>query len=383
MSNTIFKKGAVPKPSGGPVAAPKANDPPPKTDGDATTPPTTAVPRPGQSSQSAKPAGGGGYYINPAIKAMQDAMQRFAAGVTKYSFKKTKPGEKPVVDDSKKPFNDFITEQYMTDSPIKGQEYSTDPNRQKLQDKQPTDLIEMNNVIDGLKRIGSPGTPPGSELKADSVWDFRTNNALKNIYAFAYALVNLSKDFGRTNIQSFNDDDLTKMSELIPKEDNPASLPAAEKTAKAKELTALINKLSNFYSYYVEAIAQHPAYVRHIIGEEPLMTIKPGGGDPIAFTPEEQKMMQNVDQLTVNFGQGPLPLSALKNLNLFREFLTETMKYQPNQTSNPKILLAFLKSFADFADQAIQKAQPKTTPQPKQQLDAGTPLSGTGPVRQV
>lgn len=333
--------------------------------------------------------GGGGGFVNVVgdIKNMQAAMQNFAAAVTKYSFKKaTKPGEKPAVDDSKKPFNDFITETYMMDSPIKGQEFSPDPARQKQQEKQPTDLIEMNNVIDGLRRIGSPDRPgmSGNELKADNVWDFRTNNALKNIYAFAYALVNLSKDFGRTNVNSFGDADLNKMADLIPKEENPSSMPAAEKKEKAKALVPVINKLTTFYQYYVDAIANHPAYVRYIIGEEPLMTVKPGGGDPLALNEEEKKLMPNLDQLTVNFGQGPLPLSAFKNLNYFRQFLTEQMKYPPNQTSNPKILLAFLNSFVSMADSYLQKSQPKQQPAtpPTEQRDAGTP-SGTGGVAKV
>lgn len=363
---------------------------PPATSG-ATPPPATTDPGglgdAWSNNKPVAPRGGGGVGYSPAIgeiKKLQQAMQNFAAGVTKYSFKKpSKPGEKPAVDDSKKPFNDFITEQYMSDSPIKGQEFSTDPNRQKLQEKQPTDLIEMNNVIDGLKRIGSPGVPPGSELRADNVWDFRTNNALKNIYAFAHALVNLSKDFGRTNVQSFGEEDLSKMAELIPKEEDPSKLPAATKIAKAKGLVPLINKLSNFYTFYVDAIANHPGYVRYILGEEPLMTVKPGGGDPLTLTPEEQKMMQNADQLTVDFGKGPFPLKAFQNLNYFRQFLTDSLGYKPNQTSNPKILLALLKSFSDMADQAIQKSQPKTTPPPKQDVDAGTPPSGTGGVRQV
>jgi hypothetical protein len=321
---------------------------------------------------------------NPAIdiKNMQQAMQQFASAVTKYSFKKpTVAHGKPTVDDSKKPFNDFITEQYMMDSPIKGQEFSADPTRQKMHEKQPTDLIEMNNVIDSLKRIGTSA----NELKADNTWDFRTNNALKNIYSFAYALVNLSKDFGRTNVNSFNDEDLSKMAELIPKEENPSEISVEDKIAKSKALVPVIKKLTNFYNYYVDAIANHPGYVRYIIGEEPLMTIKPGDGDPLALTAEEQKMMPNLDQLSVDFGKGPLPLSAFKNINYFRQFLTEQMNYQPNQTNNPKVLQAFLSSFVNMADQYIQKAQPKqqtAVPAKQEQIDAGTP-SGTGGIRQV
>src|SRR5579864_6857888 len=84
--------------------------------------------------------GGGGASAVADIKAMQQAMQNFAQAVTKYSFTKPqKPGDKPQVDDSKKPFNDFITETYMADSPIKGQEFSPDAARQKQQEKQPTD----------------------------------------------------------------------------------------------------------------------------------------------------------------------------------------------------------------------------------------------------
>jgi len=343
---------------------------------------------PSRGGPPARPSAGvpthGGGAVNPVadIKKMQQAMQNFAAAVTKYSFNKPqKPGDKPTVNDSKKPFNDFITEAYMADSPIKGEEYSTDPTRQTQQQKQPTNLIEMNTVIDGLKRIGSRG----SELRADNMWDFRTNNALKNIYAFAYSLVNLSKDFGRTNVQSFDDGDLSKMAELIPKEENPKDIPAAEKSTKAKALIPLINKLTTFYNYYVDQIANHPAYVRYIIGEEPLMNIKPGG-DPLEYKDDEKELLSRVNDLSVNFGQGPIPLSALQSEEALVDYLATSMRVSRNQLNNPKFLLGMLQNMVKMIDgklaqsPATPQPQQQAKPKPTQQVDAGTP-QGTGPVR--
>jgi hypothetical protein len=288
------------------------------------------------------PAAGGGGNVNPtpAIKEMQKAMQDFAAKVTAYSADaKTK-----TIRDDRKNFNDFLTEQYLATSDVKGAEYSKDPTQTKQVDKQKqaTDLAEMDYIVDGLKRIGGQR----NELQADNVWDFRTNNALKNIYAFAYALINIEKDFGKAGARMFNEDSLKQMDENIPEDVNPSKLPGAEKAKKAAALTPLINSLGKFYEYYVKKIALNPQYRGYIEGTYDMFTVKPGGEDPGKLTPQEQERLgkeantlklQHV-VLPSKSGDKPFDIaySYLASPQNFNKLLA-TLGYTPNEVENPDI----------------------------------------------
>lgn len=367
----------------------------------------------GPQKPAARPGGGGGGGGAPAVNAvgpikdMQEAMQAFAALATKYGSSKQQqgPGAPPAkVDSRKKQFNDFITEQYLTSSDMKGEEYTPDEKRVAKEQKQPTDLIEMNIVVNGLQRIGGPQ----SELKADNYWDFRTNNALKNIYAFAYGLVNLSKDFGRTDAQSFTDEDLAKMKENIPEDRDPKDLKPAEKITRAKALTPLIKKLTKFYEYYIKNIAEHPGFTRYIAGDEKMMTLQRGGGDPTQLKPEQKQLMSSIDSLQlgaqaipyitnkypINFpspkgqggviGLGSFPISALQNVNTFRAFMTN-MGFPQNQTSDPRYMRAAIDAVMKHVDSvlALPEAQQKTPAPTAQPPQAGAGDLGGGPTTGV
>jgi hypothetical protein len=278
---------------------------------------------------------------------------------------------------------------------MKGEEFTTDEKRVAKDQKQPTDLIEMNIVVNGLQRIGGPN----SELKGDNYWDFRTNNALKNIYAFAYGLVNLAKDFGRTDAQSFTNEDLAKMKENIPDDRDPKSIPSAEKVAKAKVLTPLIKKLTKFYEYYIKNIAEHPGFTRFIAGDESMMTLQKGGGDPTALNTQEKALMPSIDSLQLGgeaipyitnkypievpgakgtVGLGSIPLSALQNVNTLRQFMAGVGVPQ-NQTSDPRYLRATLDGIMKHIDSvlALPEAQEKAAPSPQETPTTG-PTNLTG-----
>lgn len=387
----------------------------PATGGGAPAKSTGNVPQRGGGT--AKPQGHGGSYISAVgdIKNMQEAMQNFAALATSYGAVKQPsappgktPSQAPKVDSRKKQFNDFITEQYLANADMKGEEFTPDEKRTAKDQKQPTDLVEMNIVLNGLQRIGSPA----SELKADNAWDFRTNNALKNIYAFAYGLVNIAKDFGRTDAQSFTDDDLAKMKAAIPEDRDPKEIPPPEKAGKAKELTALIKKLTKFYRYYIDNIAMHPGFTRYIAGNEPLMTLQRGGGDPTALNANERGLMQGIDNMKLGheaipyitnkpgfeisipspqgtngvIGVGTIPMSALQNVNTLRAFMT-SMGIPQNQTSDPRWQRAVINAIMKHVDAVLNlpQAQAKPTPQTTPAQTGSGDLSGapnTG-VRQV
>lgn len=284
---------------------------------------------------------GGGY--SPAvgaIKEMQAAIQDFANKVTSYSTDEITGA----VRNERKDFNDFVTEQYLATSDVKGVEWDKDPKAVSQVQKQQrqSELLEMEYVIDGLKRIGGKS----NELLKDNVWDFRTNNALRNVYAFAYALVNLSKDFGKPEIKTFNDASLSQMNANIPEEDNPSKLPPDEKIAKAKALTPLIKSLTKFYDYYVKKIAMNPKYRGYIEGTYDMYQVKPGGTDPGKMTEEEaakyqkegRSMVLNHVVLPTKTGNKPVDINYmyLSDPGQFNKLL-ESLGYTPNEVRNPEV----------------------------------------------
>lgn len=383
-----------------------------QSSGAAPPPPAGAVIVQGPGGPPQPQGGGGGsYQVVGPIKDMQEAMQQFAAVATTYGSAKQQsvaPGQPKLtaaVDSRKKKFNDFITEQYLANADMKGEEFTPDEKRTAKDQKLPTDLIEMNIVVNGLQRIGGAQ----SELKSDNFWDFRTNNALKNIYAFAHGLVNLAKDFGRTDAQSFTEQDLAKMRELIPEDRDPAKLPNADKINKAKQLTTLIKKLTRFYKYYIDNVAMHPGFTRFIAGNENMLTLEKGGGDPTALNRQEQSLMPSIDTLQlgsqaipnitnkpgfeINFpspkgvggviGLGSMPVQALQNMNTFRAFMT-SMGFQQNQTGDPRYMKAALDAVMKHIDAvlALPEAQEKSAPAQSSEPVPSTQAGPTGTPNQ-
>lgn len=354
--------------------------------------------------------GGGSAQVVGPVKSMQEAMQEFANVATTYGSAKQQSGPPgvapaPKVDSRKKKFNDFIAEQYLASSDMKGEEFTPDEKRTAKDQKLPTDLIEMNLVVNGLQRIGGAQ----SELRADNFWDFRTNNALKNIYAFAHGLVNLAKDFGRTDAQSFSEQDLAKMRSLIPEDRDPAHVPAADKISRAKQLTPIIKKLTKFYKYYIDNVAMHPGFTRFIAGNEKMLTLEKGGGDPTTLNQKEQALMPSIENLQlgaaaipnitnrpgfeINFpspkgtngviGLGSMPVQALQNANTFRAFMT-SMGFQQNQTSDPRYMRAALDAVMKHIDAvlALPEAQSKAAPAQSTEPVPSTQAGPTGAPNQ-
>ncbi len=219
----------------------------------------------------------------PDIVNMQRAIKNFASNMAKYNTKRvpdpSAPGKfKEVVDvtDKRKDFNDFLAEQYSAGSSIRGEEWTTDVKATKKEQKLPTGIIELDNVIDGLRRIG----PGSSEAMQDGVWDWRTQNAVKNVWAVADALVRVTEDFGSKLKDNFTRSDLQELANEIPKTNDIAKYDQKKKIEHAKKIAPLVEKLDRFYSAYYNSIIQSPEYASYIKQDKPLLTAKPGGVDP-------------------------------------------------------------------------------------------------------
>lgn len=326
------------------------------------------------------------------IREMQKAIQDFADAAVKYrrskNPKKDTKGRvvlekgKPVYEidpaDDRRDFNDFLVENFSANADIHGDEYSPNSEDVSKDSKLPTDIIQLNNVIDGLKRIG----PGEKESMSDGVWDFRTNNAVKNIYAFAAALVAASEALivgGTANDPNmFKRADLQALGKAIPKEDNPASkLSQQDLSNSAKIITSLVKKLTRFFDFYSKKIMNHPAYKRYIESDPdrnpnapPLFSVKPGGVDPYkpdSNDPRQIAIMSDpksftMPQLTLmNKNNAPVNLDGKITLDYLasRDGLISLMKnylgYTDQEVNNGPLMRKVVNSILEQVNNFISK----------------------------
>lgn len=206
-----------------------------------------------------------------AIKNMQIAMQKLAESVIVDSTSAVMPAKpsdaSPSVGSdqaktSKKAFNDFIAEQYVgtLEDNNKGVEWTKDPTATKLPQKQETqtDIYELDVVMDTLRRIGMEK----SEFKPDGRWQFRTDNALRNIMGFAYALLQLEGDFGLPNniYQHTNLEDFNNLMSGYTVENGVVKLSSSEKEKRAIEITKHLNSITKLYNSFRNQVTARPEY---------------------------------------------------------------------------------------------------------------------------
>jgi hypothetical protein len=298
-----------------------------------------------------------------SIRDMQKEIIEFAKAVSEYSSKGNEANE------AKAKFNNFITEQYLARSPIKGVEWSK---RQDLitrpqKSSEETALIQMDIVINSFNRIGRSK----NEFVVDGIWGFRTNTALLNIYAFANSLIKLFKDFEAKN-PYFGDNDLTMLGSNIFKDDEETKKASVtEKDKRAKVLAPLIKKLTTFYNSYVKEIAQHPGHIRYIEGA-PMFTVT-NQKDPAANkNPDLLKQIDNlyVGPLNLTSATGTvllidkLPLKVLSNKQLLKDFAGKSLLYAGNLLSDEnlaKLLLEIklqIKEKIDVGPHDIDQSSP-------------------------
>jgi hypothetical protein len=248
----------------------------------------------------AKPAGGtrpSGQKAAPNrnVINMQNAMQELARSVIRDSTSATmglKPKDVVVeeatdpVKKSKKAFNDFVAEQYIggLDANLKGVEWTpsqhmnTHSNKAKTQ----TDVYELDAVMNTLSRIGSEK----SEFTADGNWGFRTDNALRNILGFAYALLQLEGDFGLSNnvYTTGNWDQFNKLLSGYKVEGEKVLLTPEQKSERAAKITDHLKSITKLYDQFRKQVTARPEFRPFIEGQKTFDKY-PGAGE--ALSPEE------------------------------------------------------------------------------------------------
>jgi hypothetical protein len=197
------------------------------------------------------------------------------------------PGREAGEASGRNAFGDFITENYLSKSDVPGVEFDPDPSKQRMDQKQPTDPSKMDVVMDTMRRIGNP---KGGEFSDDGKWGPRTNAAIHNAYAFAFAMLKLAQDFHAHT--SYTEGELQEFKPLIPEEYDSVNI--TEKLRLAPEITRQIKAIRNMYRDVKQHVLEKPANRAYIEGDRAFHTYKrPGTG----LTPDSlASMSQQFDR---------------------------------------------------------------------------------------
>lgn len=293
------------------------------------------------------------------VKNMQLAMQKLAAIVMRDAMSATmgtKPNDTklaPAGDEqsnSKKAFSDFIAEQYIgtLGEDKKGVEWTPDktvttyPGKKQTQ----TDIYELDVVMDTLRRIGKEK----SELAADGNWDFRTDNALKNIMGFAHALLQLEGDFGLKNT-IYTSNNLKILQGLLSgyEVDNSKSnglikLSNEEKKNRAVKIVTHLDAIAKLYSHFRQQVLARPEFRPYIEGTRGFAAYNEKGTNKNSLTQPEQVLAKDpkvrVEGLKIKSTKGwvsSVPLSALQSKETFDNFVS-SLGYSDTEKTSPLIL---------------------------------------------
>jgi hypothetical protein len=178
-------------------------------------------------------------------------------------------------------FADFITQHYTRDSDIPGVELDWDPTKTDMADKDPSKPIRTNVVMDTMNRIGNP-TLPGKkpEFAIDGDWGPRTNASLRNAYAMAFGLLEMSKQF-HFQPRSYSANNLQELKPLIPH--SARELSEGDKIKRAKEITENLLRIRMLFHEVEDHILNKTAFKPYIEGTQPYATYS---NDAVASNPQ-------------------------------------------------------------------------------------------------
>jgi len=235
------------------------------------------------------------------VKEMQLAMQSLAKAVIQDSLSETMRNKSP--SDStpieapdpqkkaKKSFNDFIASNYIggLDEDQKGVEWSQDTSVNTYQKKQvaQSDIYELDVVMHTLKMLGGQK----SEMAADGVWSFRTDNALRNIMGFATALLQLEGDFALNNGNIYTSDNLRALKQSLSGytvKDGVVNLSAKRKKERASDITKHLKGITKLYNNFRAQVTAKPEYRPLIEGDRAFDSYSYKGSNADNLTSEEK-----------------------------------------------------------------------------------------------
>ena len=240
-------------------------------------------PAPAASGGSAAPAGQPGQtqYRNPGIVKMQQALVGLAQDVVSQLKPQdiNAPGQQGQEAGGRDSFADFFAKHYLRNGKVPSVEYSPDPTKTDMADKDPRDPSKLNWVMDTMKRLGGSK----SETFVDGVWGPRTNASLTNSYALAAGLLQLATEL-KVPVHSYNEGALSELKKAITPDN---SLPLTKKIEYAPLIAQHLQLIRKMYNEIKNGILEKPQWRAYIENDKPYVQYK---GQ--SFTPQQLEALK-------------------------------------------------------------------------------------------
>jgi hypothetical protein len=257
-------------------------------------PPTGYVPESRSSVPTPRNQGGAPTVYHggdSGIKKMQEAIIQLSRDVVSQMKGSGKTDQRSQQEASgRESFGDFLAKTFMRNSHVPAVEYSPDPKKTQMEEKDPTQANKMSWVMDTINRIGRAV----SETFADGVWGPRTHAALVNIIAFADGLFKVAEAYG-IHPKSYNQEYLRQLQPIVTE----------DKKMDATTLAKHINLIRKMYDEVKEQVLQTPQYQTYIERDTPYIQHEKTSFDP---TPQQLESMKrtfpgwNVQLITTEQG---------------------------------------------------------------------------------
>jgi hypothetical protein len=254
---------------------------------------------PGMGSGTGKkaPAEEQSPYYSPsfsAVKDMQQAIVNFAATLSAHpvmSMKGLDTGEANGTQTRDRtngkdflggslPFANFLVSQYVNNSDVVGEEFVNVDVPEPVRSQASSPNVNLKSVVNTIGIVGSAG----SQNKPDGIWQNRTNNALRQIYAVGAGLFRFARDMGIT-IKGYTEEQLNDFKNLIPK----SYTDIKDAANLAKQITPYITALGALYKQFESAVLEQPQLKELIEQNKPL--VDHSGQAVVKLTADEQKMV--------------------------------------------------------------------------------------------
>lgn len=207
-----------------------------------------------------------------AVKQMQQAILNFGAALSTHPVMSMKDqgakersrttGEKDYLGGTD-PFGKFLTNQYINNpGVVGGKQFINIDLGEPARSGTAIPNVNLKGVINTIMRVGTPG----AEHKVDGIWQTRTNNALKQIYAVAASLFQFAKDVN-IKISGFTEEQLNNFKKLIPESYTQINTDKAE---LAQELTKYIVAFTDLYKKFENAVLENAALKEMITQDKPV-----------------------------------------------------------------------------------------------------------------
>lgn len=253
------------------------------------------------------------------------------------------------------PFGNFLIQQYVVGDPVGKQYLNVDVAGKQNRQNSTIDDTSLRGVIDSIKRLGSPGTS-GGEKSVDGIWAYRTDNAIKNVYAIANAMFNFAKDLKVPS--GYSQDNLEAFKKEIPAEYTQLKDPN-DKIKRAKAITEQVKAITSFFQSLKSSVLNNRDLRQYIDQKKPFVQYKKENTGE-ALKPNEQALLQsNVGQAVPGIklpfvkeqNKNWISFNELKDMEAFKGFIKRVDSTANIDDPNE------VKKYLDQVNQALQSAK--------------------------